>query len=139
MNNTSCNTERLRVALLLLRLGVFVVFFMWALSKLLTPDRTVAVFNKFYFYDGLSIDIAYLLGIVQLLIVCCFVLGIKKRFSYAAVFLMHLVSTLSSYKMYFDPWTSPNLLFFAAWPMLAAIAALYLLRDEDRLFTLGSI
>jgi hypothetical protein len=28
-----------------------------------------------------------------------------------------------------------NLLFFAAWPMLGAALALFLLRDEDRLWT----
>jgi putative oxidoreductase len=28
-----------------------------------------------------------------------------------------------------------NLLFFAAWPMLAACIALYLLRDQDTLLT----
>lgn len=32
----------------------------------------------------------------------------------------------------------PNLLFFAAWPMLAACLALFLLRDEDTLATVGS-
>ena len=48
---------------------------------------------------------------------------------------MHAGSTFSAYAQYYDVFN--NLLFFAAWPMLAACAALYLLRDADTKFTLG--
>ncbi len=136
MNDSSSEkNSALKLSLLLLRLGVFIVFFMWALDKLINPDHAAAVFSKFYFFDGLSTSLAYTIGVVQMLIVLSFLLGIKKNFSYGLVLVMHLVSTLLSYERYFDPWTSPNLLFFAAWPMLAAITALYLLREEDTLFT----
>jgi len=46
---------------------------------------------------------------------------------------MHTVSTLSSYAQYLDPFN--NLLFFAAWPMLAACVALFLLRGHDTLLS----
>jgi hypothetical protein len=45
------------------------------------------------------------------------------------VLLLHAVSTFSSYRQYLDPFN--NLLFFAAWPMLAACFTLYTLRDLD--------
>ena len=77
--------------------------------------------------------LVYIVGGVQLIIVFAFLLGIKKKWSYGAIFLLHGVSTLSSFAKYFDPWKS--LLFFAAWPMLAAIYALYIMRDEDTLLT----
>ena len=51
--------------------------------------------------------------------------------------LFHSISTLSSYKQYFAPFEGPNLLFFAAWPMLAACLALYLLRDLDTMWVVG--
>ncbi len=59
-------------------------------------------------------------------------LGIAKRWTYGLVLVMHAISTLASFRMYlgFD-----NLLFFAAWPMLAACFALYLLRDHDNRWT----
>ena len=117
MNVNQSATKTLKVSLLFLRVGVFVVFFMWTLDKFINPDHAAAVFSRFYFYDGLSAALAYGIGVVQLIIVFSFLIGIKKRYSYALVFLMHLVSTLSSYEKYLDPWTSPNLLFFAAWPM----------------------
>jgi hypothetical protein len=56
----------------------------------------------------------------------------QKRYTYGLVLVFHGVSTLSSWKQYI---LEPNLLFFAAWPMLAACIALYLLRDLDTLFT----
>jgi hypothetical protein len=37
---------------------------------------------------------------------------------------------------YLNPWEPNNLLFFAAWPMLAACFSLYLLRELDTKFTL---
>jgi hypothetical protein len=42
---------------------------------------------------------------------------------------LHTGSTLSSFSLYPDPFK--NLLFFAAWPMLAACLFLYLLREYD--------
>ncbi|MDO9461170.1 MAG: hypothetical protein Q7N95_13810, partial [Alphaproteobacteria bacterium] len=56
------------------------------------------------------------------------------KWTYGAVTVLHAVSTLSAWKMYT---VTINLLFFAAWPMLAACVALYLLRDLDNKFTLA--
>jgi len=48
------------------------------------------------------------------------------------VLLLHGVSTLSSFHQYRFPFENKtNLLFFAAWPMLAACFTLYYLRDLD--------
>ncbi|GAM59117.1 membrane protein [Vibrio ishigakensis] len=45
--------------------------------------------------------------------------------------MLHAGSTLSSFGKYLDPFN--NLLFFTAWPMLAACFVLYLLQDYDTL------
>jgi putative oxidoreductase len=124
--------DRLRIALLALRLGVFIVMFMWTLDKFVAPDHAAGIFARFYGISGLGDAVMYAIGAVELLIVLGFVLGIARRITYGLVLLFHSVSTLSSFPMYlgFD-----NLLFFAAWPMLAACLALYLLRDQDTLLT----
>jgi putative oxidoreductase len=49
------------------------------------------------------------------------------------VFVFHAISTVASYRQYLDPFA--NLLFFAAWPMLAACYTLYILRDFDTIIT----
>lgn len=124
--------KRLPVALLLLRLGVFIVMLMWTLDKLVKPEHAAKVFQKFYFIGGLPPDAFYVIGIVELAIILAFVAGYRKRWTYGIVLLLHAVSTLSSLGNYLNPWT--NLLFFAAWPMLAACFTLYYLRDADTLW-----
>ena len=106
----------------------------WTLDKFINPDHSIKIFEKFYAISGLGESIAYILGTLQLMLVIAFVAGIKKRITYGLIFLLHGASTLSAYGQYFDAFN--NLLFFAAWPMLAACFALYLLRDEDTKFTL---
>ena len=128
--------RRLEISLLLLRLGVFIVMIMWVIDKFVNPGHAGAVASRFYgLPEGLSGSIFLGLGVLQAIVVLAFVAGFKKRISYGIVLAMHTVSTLSSYAFYLDPWGPKHLLFFAAWPMLAACIALYLLRDADRMFT----
>jgi len=128
--------KRVSLALLLLRLSIFLVLFMWVLDKFIKPDHAAQVLQFFYGIGGLGAAPVYILGVIQLLIVLAFVVGFQKKFTYAVVLAMHAASTLVSYRNYLDPFTSPNLLFFAAFPMLAGCFALYLLRDLDTRWTI---
>ena len=129
---------RLHISLFLLRLGVFIVMGIWVLDKFLNPAHTQGVYSKFYFIEDLPATAPMIIGCVQGIIVLAFVAGIFKRYSYGLVLIMHLISTLSTWKpMFFNPYDGANILFFAAWPMLAAITALYLLRDEDKFLTVN--
>ena len=121
--------RRVATALLVLRLGVFVVMLMWTLDKLVNVQHAVGVFNNFYGMGGIAPAVMRTLGGAELVLILAFVAGYKKRFTYGAVLVLHTISTLSSYRQYLDPFA--NLLFFAAWPMLAACVALYMLRDLD--------
>ena len=128
------SAHRLPSALLALRLSVFLVMLVWTLDKLLAPDHAAAVYERFYFIGGLAPAVMYVIGGVELIIILGFLLGVAKRFTYGAVLLFHAVSTLSSFPMYLNP--SEGRLFFAAWPMLAACFALYILRDQDTYCTI---
>ncbi len=125
--------RRISIALLSLRLSVFLVMLMWTLDKFVKPDHAAAVFQTFYKIGGLSQGIVYLIGSIQLCIIVGFVIGWKKRWTYLLVLLFHSVSTFSAFRQYLAPFD--NLLFFAAWPMLAACFSLYFLRDLDTLWT----
>jgi len=130
------NTIELKLPLFTLRIGVFIVMFIWTLDKFVRPEHTSAVFQKFYLMPELSTSVSYLIGVIQGLIVLAFIAGFKKRLSYGAIFILHAVSTLSSYSQYLHPWDGGNILFFAAWPMLAALFALYRLRNYDTLLSI---
>jgi hypothetical protein len=121
----------LRGSLLLLRLGIFVVMFMWTLDKLINPEHAGAVFANFYGIEGSGAAYLMVIGLLELVVVLAFVAGAFRTVTYGLVLAMHTVSTLSSYAQYFDAFN--NLLFFAAWPMLAACVVLFWLRDHDTL------
>ncbi len=128
---------RLPLALLSLRLSIFLVMGVWTLDKFLNPAHAGAVYAHFYFLPGLSAATLYALGAAEALLLLGFVSGFARTWTYGLVLMLHGVSTLSSYAQYLAPFAEGHLLFFAAWPMWAACFALFLLRDEDRLWTLS--
>ncbi len=128
----SKDTQRIALALLSLRLGIFIVMAIWTLNKFVRPEHAAAIFDHYYGLAGLGTMIVYLLAAGESLLLLSFILGFMPRLTYGAVLLLHGMSTLSAYPQYLNPFENNNLLFFAAWPMLAASFALYLLRDLDR-------
>jgi len=135
IDTISVPKDRLTWSLFLLRAGVFIVMLMWALDKFVNPAHGAAVFENFYSIGGLGTTTFYIIGAFQIVLLAAFVAGVMKTWSYGAILLFHAVTTFSSYNQYLDAFN--NLLFFAAWPMLAACAAIFLLRDFDTRFTLG--
>jgi hypothetical protein len=129
--------NKLQLSLLFLRLTVFLVMFMWTIDKFINPDHSAKVFEKFYHIAGLDIVVMYGIGSIEIFILLLFLAGYKKKYTYGAVLALHTVSTLSSFKQYLAPFDGPNLLFFAAWPMLAACFALFMLRDQDKKLSVG--
>ena len=129
-------TKRLPVALLGLRLSLALVFAAWAADKFVNPDHGAAVFQGFYGMEAAPPTLAHAAGAVQAVLVAAFTLGIAKTWSYGAVLIMHAVTTAVSWKAYLG---LENILFFSAWPMLAGLVALWLLRDEDRILTLDGL
>lgn len=127
---------RVPFVLLLLRLSVFLVMFMWTLDKFFRPEHAAAVYETFYLIGGLGKVPMYLFGAIELLVLVGFLLGYRKGLTYGAVLVFHAVSTLSAFKRYLAPFTDVNLLFYAAWPMLAACFALFYLRDLDVRWTI---
>lgn len=135
LEETTMNVlQRLPLALLFLRIGVFIVMLLWTLDKLVNPEHAAKVFKKYYFIGGFDHGLFYVIAAVELVIILAFVAGFMKRWTYGIVLLLHAVSTLATFGNYLNPWS--NLLFFAAWPMLAACFALYYLRDADTMLVL---
>jgi len=127
--------DRISRALLLLRLSVFLVMLMWTMDKLLNPAHAAQVYTYFYGLGGLGPGAFYAIGVAELLLLLAFVVGFRRRLTYGAVLVLHAMSTVSAFRQYLDPLS--NLLFFAAWPMLAACFALYTLRSLDTRWVIG--
>lgn len=126
-------SRRIATALLVLRLTIFFVMLIWTIDKFVRPAHAASVYEHFYFLGGFSPTIIYALGGAELLLLIGFVIGVAPRLTYGLVLLLHAVSTFSAFRQYFHPFEGPNILFFAAWPMLGACFALYYLRDLDTL------
>ena len=116
------NTEnRLPLALLLLRLSVFVVMFVWTVDKFVEPQHASRIMAEFYSIAGVGSALIYLLGVIELAIILAFLSGFAKRWSYGLVLLLHAVSTLSSYQKYLNPLQPPNILFFCRDPHVSSL------------------
>ena len=136
--NSIADRNRVGVALLILRITVFVVMVIWTIDKFVRPEHAASVYEHFYFLHGLGPAIMYSIGVAELLLLLGFVIGFAPRLTYGLVLLLHAVSTFSSFRQYLHPFEGPNILFFAAWPMLAACFTLYYLRDLDTLLSVRS-
>lgn len=129
--------KKLSISLFSMRVTVFIVMLMWTIDKLLRPEHASAVYEKFYGLSGVIGHLMQGLGILELILLIGFVLGLWKSVTYLIVFILHTISTLSTLGAYFTPFTGNHLLFFAALPMWAACLSLYLLRHEDTLLSLS--
>ncbi|NEN91714.1 MAG: DoxX protein [Okeania sp. SIO3H1] len=131
------NEGKLQISLALIRISTAAFFLVWSIEKIIYPEVTQRILKKFYFLS-ISSSMSVGIGIIQTLITLIFLVGLFKTFSYGALLGMHLVSVLSTYKQLFNPYAPGNHLFWSAVPVLAAIIALFILRNEDRLLTLIS-
>jgi hypothetical protein len=122
-------------ALLALRASVFLVMAVWTLDKFVRPEHAGKVFEAFYYMPGLGKGALLAVGIAEAALLVGFLAGYRKRLTYGLVLFLHAVSMLSSFKQYLAPFDKGNLLFFAAWPMLAACWTLYVLRDADAVWS----
>ena len=129
--------QQLSLVLFLLRIGVAIVFIMWTGNKFFNPTNAQDVWSGFFFMPEVGKIIFLSVGIAEAILVFLFITGLFKSFSYLAIMVIHTFSTLAPYEIYLNPYGGgPNLLFFAAFPMLAACFALYKLRAYDTKFTI---
>jgi uncharacterized iron-regulated membrane protein len=137
--NPPDDRNRVGVALLILRITVFIVMLIWTIDKFIRPAHAASVYEHFYFLRGLGATTIYSIGIAELLLLFGFVIGFVPWLTYGLVLLLHAVSTFSSFWQYLHPFQGPNILFFAAWPMLGACFTLYYLRNLDTLWSVRRI
>ncbi len=130
----SHDDRHLQISLLLIRLSLAAFLAVWALKKIVTPAAGQGIFEKFYMTTP-SGTMILIVGALQLTLILAFALGAFKFWTYGAAMLMHGAGTLTTLGVLAQPFQSVNALFWAAVPTLAAMIALFLLRDRDRMFS----
>ncbi|MCC3861130.1 hypothetical protein [Pseudemcibacter aquimaris] len=130
--NLSDYQDKIEWLLLFMRASIFIVMFAWTVDKFTDPSHGVAILKGFYFIDGVGEQLVMILGGLEMLLILAFVAGAFKKYTYGLILLFHGLTTFASFDRYIPP--DVSLTFFAAWPMLAACATLYILRDFDKKF-----
>ena len=131
---TSGRAPQIVLALLILRLSLGGFLLLWGLEKIIIPDRTVGIYDKFY---GIPIDVAIapMLGALQIALSIALLIGFQRRWSYGLATLLHAYSVISSWRALIDPWGliygEVKHLFLAGVPVLAGFIVLYMLREMD--------
>ncbi len=129
------DSEKLAVALLVLRVGLAVFVLLFGADKLVATGTAQDVYAQFY---GLSVSAALVqvAGALEMLLGLAVLAGLWKTFSYGLGLALHAVSTAATYRELAVPF-GDNHLFLAAIPVLAAFVALFLLRRHDALWSFG--
>lgn len=130
-------TPNLKLPLFLTRLSIALFLFPWVMLRLTKVEAGAGLFAKYYFIKDMPNVVAMAIALFWAVLLIAFVVGFKKRISYGLVFVLHALGTLMTLP-YLNPWGADfKILFMAAIPAAAAMGLLYLLRDQDRLLTLG--
>ncbi len=128
------NVSQFSVALFILRVALGSFLLLWSIDKLVAPEGMVAIYQYFY-HISISNEIAYVVGVLELLLSLAIITGLLKTYSYGLGLLLHGITTIAIYRQLFNPFGS-NHLFIAAIPVLGAFIALFLMRHQDNLWTL---
>ncbi|MEM9988083.1 MAG: hypothetical protein AAF723_01080 [Pseudomonadota bacterium] len=130
-------TYPLKTSLAVMRYTLAAFLSIWVVEKFIKPETTTAIWANFYMVENFPEIGSYLVGGVQAVALIAFILGLFKFLSYGFWMVTHGLGTLLSYGPLLTPYEGINHLFWAAVPVLGAFIALFLLREEDTLFTLG--
>jgi len=132
----SDNVKRTGKALLVLRLSMALFLLPWVLEKFTEPEQTARIFSHFYHID-LPVAGSYVVGVIWALLLLAFAVGFKKRISYGLVMVLHGLTTVFTIPQMLPFLDTYNHLFVAAIPVLGGLIALYILRDEDTIWTIS--
>jgi putative oxidoreductase len=126
------NDKAIQRALLVLRVTLGIFLLQWGVEKFVVPQNTPLIWGYFY---GLNVPqgVAYIFGIVEIVIAACLFLGVFRTLAYGAAMILHAISVIVSWRQLLDPWADPaSHLFVAGIPVLGGFIALFLLRHWDR-------
>lgn len=136
MTSAVNSKDRLSLTLFVLRLLVFGVFLMWALEKFINPARAAGIYSMGYAIR-FGTWLIVLMGVLELLLLAAFLAGLAKRLARGVLLGLMALAAVAPARFLLTPFDDHILLYYAAFPMLAVVFALYYLRDYDTLWTIA--
>lgn len=134
--------QRLPLCLFFCRLAVFIVFLIWTYDKLARPEHGIHMMVKFYYVPkSIAEALVLILGVIELVLLILFVLGMYKRFT-RAVFLFLSVLAVAAPKVVAGYYRAivvephPTILYYTGFCLLACAFIVYYLRDYDTLYSI---
>ena len=88
-------SRELRVALLVLRVGLGVFLLLWSIDKMVAPEQTAKIF-QFFYKTALPASFAPAVGALGAALSLAFLAGLWKTWTYGACLALHAISTLST-------------------------------------------
>ena len=70
------DSNRVGVALLVLRITVFLVILIWTIDKFVEPHHASKIMEHFYFIKGVGSSMIYVIGAIELGVLGAFVVGV---------------------------------------------------------------
>lgn len=125
----------LAVALAILRISLGGFLLLWSIEKFVIPERTVSIWQGFYFIS-IGGAMPYVIGSLEALLSVAIILGLWRKWSYGLGLALHAISTAATWRQLIDPWgiwlnDRIQHLFLAGVPVLAGFVVLYMLREWD--------
>ena len=127
--------KSLKLPLFLTRLSIFYFMLPWQLMRFTAPEKAIGIAKKHYKFT-MPEWAPMITGVLMMALLLAFVAGFKKRISYGLVLVLHALGTLMTLPKLIIGLESFYILFAAAIPAGFAIWLLYLLRDEDTMFSI---
>src|SRR6266540_6244497 len=125
--------RRIAAGLLILRFFLGIFLLQWSVEKLILPGATARIAQNFYSVS-LPTEVAYALGVAELILSLGLLLGAYRTMSYGLSLLVHTVTVVVSWRQLFDPYGLAkvgNHLWISTWPTWGGFAALFLMRAWD--------
>ncbi|MHA2937321.1 DoxX family membrane protein [Vibrio sp. RC27] len=123
------------VSLLLLRVSLGWLMVIWGADKVFNIEHSLIVANKFYFGLFTSTSIVPVLGVLQILIGLCIVVGFARKWTFPVLAVLNAGSLMAVFKSVLDPWgwflAGTNALFYPSIIIFAASLLLIALQEED--------
>ena len=135
--------KRIEFALLLIRVTAAIFLGLWASLKFHRPEWTQNIFKgayrlKEFGLETLPVEVSYSLGVIQLLIVFAFAIGLWRTWTYGLMAAMSAAGVLGSLGSLLTYYDYPRNLMLTSIPTLGALIALFLLRDLDNLLSVSA-